>query len=292
MPTDLSPFNFPRRINFFYQVFFLMVKTACLSIYLFLPFISVAQVNNANTSGDKLTPVINTITHKIGDSNTSIQTFQYGDKKDIVFISLHDNEFTGLEPTKLLLEGLGGLLIKIENDNNRNINFRLDQRSYTFDPNRMFSKIGIQKTLQSFGRSNDKAVNEVDKFAKRILRLFPKDFTCAFALHDNTDGGYSVKYYQPGSQYGNDARLVSIDTLQDPDDFFLTTDSLFFHRLSAKKYNVILQHNQRAKQDGSLSVYFGMKKIRYLNCETQQGKTGQYKEMMETAIQCLNEMED
>jgi hypothetical protein len=80
--------------------------------------------------------------------------------------------------------------------------------------------------------------------------------------------------------------------LQDPDDFFLTTDSLLFHRLAAKKYNAILQHNQRAKQDGSLSVYFGRKKIRYLNCETQHGKAGQFKEMMETAIQCLNEMKE
>ena len=269
-----------------------MVKTTCLCIYLVLPFFLLAQVGNANTPQDKLTPVINTITHKIGNSRVRIQTFQYGDRNDNVFISLHDNEFTGLEPTKLLLEEHGGLLIKIENNYSRNINFSLDQRSFTFDPNRMFSKIGIQKTLQSFGRTSDKAINEVDKFAKRILQLFPKGFNCAIALHDNTDGGYSVKHYQPGSQYGNDARLVSTDSSQDPDDFFLTTDSLLFHQLSAKKYNTILQHNQRAKQDGSLSVYFGKKNIRYLNCETQHGKTGQFKEMMTTAIHCLKEMQE
>jgi len=268
-----------------------MVKTACQFVFFILPFISVAQVNLPNTPQDKSTPVINTITHKIGNSRIRIQTFQYGDRKDIVFISLHDNEFTGLEPTKLLLEEHGGLLIKIENNYNRNINFSLDQRSYTFDPNRMFSKIGIQKTLKSFGRTNSKAVNEVDKFTKRILQLFPKGFNCAIALHDNTDGGYSVKHYQSGNQYGNDARLVSIEASQDPDDFFLTTDSLLFHQLSAKKYNTILQHNQRAKQDGSLSVYFGKKNIRYLNCETQHGKTAQFKEMMETAIHCLKEMQ-
>ena len=81
-----------------------MVKTACLCIYLVLPFFLLAQVDNANSAQGKLIPVINTITHKIGDSNIRIKTFQYGDKKDIVFISLHDNEFTGLESTKLLLE--------------------------------------------------------------------------------------------------------------------------------------------------------------------------------------------
>ena len=268
-----------------------MVKTACVCICLVLPFFSLAQLSNANSLQGKLTPVINTISHKLGDRNIRIKTFQYGDKKDIVFIALHDNEFTGLETTKLLLEDLGGLLIKIENNYKRNINFRLSQRSYTFDPNRMFSKLGIQKTLKSFGRSDDKATNEVDKFANRILQLFPKDFYCTIALHDNTDGVYSVKYYQPGSQYENDASIVSIDSSQDPDDFFLTTDSLLFHQLSDKKYNTILQHNLRAKQDGSLSVYFGKKNIRYLNCETQHGKTGQFKEMMESAIQCLKEMQ-
>ena len=267
-----------------------MANPACLCIYLILPFFLRAQAGNADSHHVKLTPVINTITHKLGDRNIRIKTFQYGDKKDLVFIGLHDNEFTGLEATKLLLEELGGLLIKIENNYTRNINFRLDQHSYTFDPNRMFSKIGIQKTLQNLGRSNERAVNEVDKFANHILRLFPKGFKCVIALHDNTDGGYSVNDYNAGSQYENDASLISIDPSQDPDNFFLTTDSLFFNQLSEKKYNTILQHNQRAKQDGSLSVYLGKKGLRYLNCEVQHGETGQFQEMMETAIQCLKEI--
>jgi len=267
-----------------------MAKTACLCVYLFLPFFSLAQADNADSPHLKLRPVVTTLTHKLGDRNIRIKIFQYGDKKDLVFIGLHDNEFTGLEATKLLLEELGGLLIKIENNYTRNINFRLDQHSYTFDPNRMFSKIGIQKTLQSFGRSNDRAINAVDKFANHILQLFPNGFNCAIALHDNTDGGYSVNNYQAGSQYENDARRVSIDSSQDPDNFFLTTDSLLFHKLSEKKYNTVLQHNQRAKQDGSLSVYFGKKNIRYLNCEVQHGETGQFQEMMETAILCLKEI--
>lgn len=267
-----------------------MAKTACLCIYLILPFFSLAQAGSADSPHVKLTPVINTITHKLGDRNIRIKTFQYGDKKDLVFIGLHDNEFTGLEVTKLLLEDLGGLLIKIENNDTRNIKFRLNQHSYTFDPNRMFSKIGIQKTLQNFGRSNDRAINEVYKFANHILQLFPTGFKCAIALHDNTDGGYSVNDYDAGSQYENDARFISIDPSQDTDNFFLTTDSLLFHQLSVKKYNTILQHNQRAKQDGSLSVYFGKKNLRYLNCEVQHGATGQFKEMMETAIECLKEI--
>ena len=267
-----------------------MMKIAGLCIYLVLPQFILAQVSSADSIHGKLKPVITTISHKIGNTDVYIKTFQYGGKSDIVFIGLHDNESTGLDITKSILEERGGLLIKIENSYNRNINFILDRRSFTFDPNRMFSKTGIRQSLKSFGRSSDKAISEVDKFAKHILQLFPKDLLCAVALHDNTDGSYSVRYYQPGSRYGNDAKRVSIDASQDPDDFFLTTDSLLFYKLSARKYNTILQHNVRAKEDGSLSVYFGKNQLPYLNCEIQHGKTEQFREMIETALQCLREI--
>jgi len=267
-----------------------MLKIVLLYINICLPFFSLAQINNTTNSQSILKPVIKTIIHKIGDSNISIKTFQYGDKKDIVFISLHDNEFTGMVETQSLLEKQGGLLIKIENDYKRNISFRLHGRSYTFDPNRMFSKIGIQKTLVNFGRTSEKAINEINKFARHVLGLFPKDLYCAIALHDNTEGGYSVKYYQAGSQYEKDAKLVTVDPSQDADDFFLTTDSVLFQQLSAKNYNVILQDNKRAIQDGSLSVYFGKKNIRYLNCETEHGKTKQYEEMVRAIYSVFEEI--
>ena len=268
----------------------LMLKTACLCTFLIFSHVALAQANDSNTPSARLTPVTNTITHKIGNKNIQIITSQYGEKNDFVFIALHDNEFTGLETAKSALENIGGLLIKIENDDSRNITFRLDGRSFTFDPNRMFSKTGIKKTLQTFGRSNERAINEVDRFAKRIVQLLPKTTYCIVAIHDNTDGEYSVSNYQKGGRSANDARLVTVEALQDPDDFFLTTDSLVFQHLSSKKYNVVLQHNLRVKEDGSLSVYCAKKNLRYLNCETEHGKSAQFDEMMEVAMECLQEM--
>ena len=267
-----------------------MLKTACLCTCLVLPLFALAQANDLNIPSARLTPVTNTITHKIGNKNIRIITSQYGEKKDYVFIALHDNEFTGLETAKSVLETTGGLLIEIENDNNRNINFILDRHSFEFDPNRMFSKTGIKKTLQTLGRSNERAINEVDRFAKRIVRLFPKTTYCIVAIHDNTDGEYSVSNYQKGGRSANDAKLVTVGALQDPDDFFLTTDSQVFRQLSAKKYNVVLQHNLRVKEDGSLSVYCAKKNLRYLNCETEHGKSAQFDEMMDVAMECLQEM--
>src|SRR5262245_11608182 len=121
-----------------------MLKTACLYNCLVFPIIILAQAIDSNNPSSRHSPVTNTITHKIGNRDIRIITSQYGEKKDFVFIALHDNEFTGIETAKSVLETMGGLLIEIENDKNRNINFRLDRRSFSFDPNRMFSKTGIK----------------------------------------------------------------------------------------------------------------------------------------------------
>ena len=54
MLTDPWPCYFPGSIYFFIKFSLLMVKTVCLCIYLVLPFISLAQTNNANTPQGKL----------------------------------------------------------------------------------------------------------------------------------------------------------------------------------------------------------------------------------------------
>ncbi len=235
----------------------------------------------------KYTPVTTTINHKLGDNQIRIKLFQYGKKKDIVFINLHDNEATSVTAAKDLLQTNGGLLIKLGNGNKRNISFRLDGSYYTFDPNRIFSKVGIRQTLKRFKIINNKAFREVEKFAARILKLFPGELNCVIALHNNNKGGFSVNSYLPGSEYGTDAQKISVNESDEPDDFFLTTDSLLFQELSLAKYNTVWQDNLLMRQDGSLSVYCGEKKICYLNCETQFGKAKKYEEMLAAALKYI-----
>jgi hypothetical protein len=237
----------------------------------------------------KIVPKVSTITHKLGDDYTRIKIFQYGKKKDLVFINLHSDETTSIAGAENLLQTRGGLLIKLENNNQRNIMFRLNNSVFTFDPNRIFSQTGIENTLTRFKKISDEAMEEVKNFANHILELLPKEPHCVIALHNNTDGDLSVNSFLPGNQYETDAKNVYADKKQDPDDFFLTTDSVLFHQLSAEKYNMVLQDNLLVQQDGSLSVYFGEKNIRYLNCETEHGKTRQYEEMLNAALKYLGQ---
>ena len=229
------------------------------------------------------------ITHKIGDRNFAIKIFQYGDSGNLVCINLHDNEGTSVEAAKSILKQRGGKLIKIENNKQRLIQFRLKGVLYSFDPNRMFSKIGIEQTLKEHRKFSPVCIPEVEKFAQQLLSLIPDSTQCVVALHNNTEEAFSIKSYLPGGNRQRDAKAVFADSLQDVDDIILTTDSLLFQKMADNRYNSILQDNINAKKDGSLSIYFGDINRRYVNIETQHGKVAQYAEMLDKLLAILNE---
>jgi hypothetical protein len=232
----------------------------------------------------KIVPQRQYIHQRLGHDTVRISIDQYGSSNGLVFINLHANENTSVAAAKKLLERKGGLLVKIENGNKRNISFRLNDSSYTFDPNRIFSRNGIRRTLAHFKTTSEEAVNSIDSFAARILSLFPPGPACIIALHNNTEGGLAIHSYAKGNVYQKDAKVISVNEKEDPDDFYLTTDSLLFSALSKTGYNSVWQDNAGADDDGSLSVYCGKKNIPYLNCETQHGRMKQHLRMLKKAL--------
>ena len=225
-----------------------------------------------------------TIFYNLAGNIVPIKIQQYGEKTNIVFINLHDDEITSVDAAKRVLEEHGGLLIEVENKAQRNIRFKLDRYFYKVDPNRIFSPEGIKKSLEQLGRTSGKAVDEVEKLGQRIIRLIPEKAKCVIALHNNTPDFFSVTEYAPGNKRSVDCKKVYINAEQDADDFFLTTDNSLYEKLADKGYNTILQDNKYCTEDGSLSVYCGKKNIRYVNCETEHGKAEQYYEMMRALI--------
>ncbi len=214
---------------------------------------------------------------------------QFGNVHHIICINVHDNETTSVAAAKAVLERTGGTLIKIDNNQQRIIRFKLKGVNYSFDPNRIFSREGIGKTLKANRAITRDAILEVEKFAVRIVRLLPDSLSCIIALHNNTEEAFSVRSYLPGGENEIDGRAVYADSLQDPDDFILTTDSLLYQKMAANGYNSIWQDNEKAKKDGSLSIYWGERNRRYVNIETQHGKLEQYREMLQTLLNILGE---
>lgn len=240
---------------------------------------------NEGSSG--YAPTEKTIFYKLGDRNIPIRVFQYGEVKNVICVSLHSNEITSVQAAMAVLSSKGGTLIKIENGDQRVIRFPFRGNIYEFDPNRIFSRIGIKETLEENGRSSPEAIDEIEKFTQRILILLPKKPSCIIALHNNTDEAYSVKSYLPGGERKYEAKAVYADSLQDADDIAYTTDSLLFQKMAKNRFNAIWQDNINACRDGSLSVYCGEKNIRYINIETEHGKLEQYADMLEKLLSIL-----
>ncbi len=235
------------------------------------------------------TPSAKTFFYKLGERMLPIKVKQYGEVNDLIFINMHDDENSSVEATKTLLEKRGGLLIEVDNFQKRNIKFKLGALTFQFDPNRIFTRDGIYQTLQHQNkRTHERAVNEIEKFGQWLLRLIPENPKCVIALHNNTEGNFTIKNYLPTGDRNGDARNLNISTQQDFDDFFITTDENIFCSMKEAGYNIMLQDNINAREDGSLSVYCGKKNMPYVNLETQHGKVAQYKEMMEKLLDFLD----
>ncbi|TMI70519.1 MAG: hypothetical protein E6H09_16385 [Bacteroidetes bacterium] len=260
-----------------------MQKLSLLAILSFIHFAIAAQTSVQLATPRVYLPKEYSVYYKLGERVIQIKLIQYGNSRDRVYINLHDDAITAVNGAKKLLERKGGYLIKIENYKTRNIRFKLDGKYYTIDPNRMFSRAGIARSLIIFGTTSPKAIDEIEKFATRVLQLIPPNPSWIIALHNNTNGKYSVNSYLPGGEKEKDAKGLNVNQDQDADDFFFTTDSVLFYRLANERYNTILQDNVNAKRDGSLSIYCGEKKIRYVNCETEHGRQPEYDQMIVAA---------
>jgi len=256
--------------------------------FLFISPVQAQQVSEVNLASNAFyIPTEKTILYKLGDKTVPLSVSQYGNTAAIVCINLHDNEFTSVQAARSVLEQKGGLLIKIDNNSQRVIRFRLRGKNYAFDANRIFSRAGIEQSLKENSTADPYAIEAIEKFASRLLNLIPEETTCIIALHNNSEEAYSVKSYMPGNDRENDAREVYVNNEQDIDDIILTTDSLLYKKMADQGYNSIWQHNERAKKDGSLSIFYGEKKKRYVNIETQHGRLSQYIEMFEKLLDIL-----
>lgn len=195
---------------------------------------------------------------QVGDQRVTVQKIQHGAGKS--FIHLHHNETTALKAAKSLVSKEGGTVITLLHAGGRNIVFHLQKQRYEFDPNRMFTDIGIKKTLQQFGNYSLAAHREVKKLSDQVKRLLPEGKI--IAVHNNN--AYSLKDYLPGNSLSNDAKDLNYQDKPGFRNFYLVTQQHDFNRLNQFEFNSILQATQ-ATDDGSLSIYLA--NAQYVNVE-------------------------
>jgi hypothetical protein len=220
--------------------------------------------------------------YNLGDRIINIKKIS-GKSQSFILLNIHEDETTSINVALDITKEYGGEFVYLVTSGNRNISFELDNKAYTFDPNRIFTKAGIRKTLENLSGYSKNAESEINEFAQFIIKEITHDSKCIIAVHNNTDGSYSADSYY--GEYKKDGASIFKNKTEDSDDFFFVTRKIDFEYLKSKGYNVILQDNENVRDDGSLSVYCGKNDIPYINVETQDGKYKKQYEMLEVIIQ-------
>ena len=220
----------------------------------------------------------NTVALKLGPSEINLEMFNY--KSDsLLFINLHNDEKTSIEAVKKVLPEKYGKYIGLLSGGTRELSYQENGQDVKFDPNRIFTKTGIEKTLQRYQSFTGKNVKTVELFSSELLKLL-KDAKLLVAVHNNSDGGFSINSIRNEMSLKKDALEIYVHPSADEDDFYYVTEKEKFDYFKKKGYHVVLQNNVHIEDDGSLSVYCGRKNIGYINVECQSGHLKQQIKMI------------
>ncbi len=222
--------------------------------------------------------------HQVGDETVNLKLLQKPGSY-ITYFNMHDDENTAVKAAEQIVKQYGGRLIELKHRGTRNIKFNLDGKKYEFDPNRVFSEKGIEETLRYYGNYSEAAHKEVSKFRDWLLKQYLDESKVIITVHNNTNESYSILWYQKGGKYESDAKKVNKAKGKDSDNFFFVTKEQDYNRLANLGFNVVLQNNEKVKEDGSLSVYWGRKKqTPYINVEAQHNHLDEQVKMLIAAI--------
>jgi hypothetical protein len=219
-----------------------------------------------------------------------ISLVKYSYREPIInFLSIHDNEDTGVKAAFEYIRFSGGSIIDCQYGSARNFLFYHDDEEFQTDPNSIYTKTGIIKGLEKYGRADETVINQLQEISKTILSTYnSSDVGYFFTLHNNADGGFGIASYLEGYELEGYADSLHINFQMDNDDLILVTDLALFNRLKIEDVNVILQ-SHHAPDDGSLSVYAMKNGIPYINVEVQHGHFEENLRLIEISTKALLE---
>lgn len=147
------------------------------------------------------------------------------------------------------------------------------------DPNRMFSRIGAEASLERLNPDASQA--RIDRALRRLERdlpallasVLPNEGGLVISVHNNSQG-YNIQDEIPISNAHHLPMPV------EPNNFFLVTNPHDYAILARGPYNAVLQQETATPDDGSLSRLCALRGIRYLNLEAKLGEASRQQEML------------
>lgn len=263
-----------------YSLCLMCAKKICLLLCVCLP----ALVSFAQKKPDSVTAI-----YKLGSASVAYKTTCYDPQSAVVFVNVHENENTSVAAAKQVLDSMRQYcLVELQFNKKRLINFNLNRKNYSIDPNRIYTQIGAKATLKKYNKYyTDDVLHAVTRMAQHYISSYIDNKQVIVALHNNSDGDYSVLSYSAAGEYAKDAVDVYINEQQDADDFFYTTERKFFEFFKSRKYNAVLQDNSSATDDGSLSIYCAKKYIPYINIEAGSANLSTQEEMIRVVLKLV-----
>ena len=243
-------------------------------LFLFLLVVAVAAAATAIDVGPD-----QVMTVSIGETDVNITRYapSLGENggAPMSFLNLHQNENTSVVAARVvLMDPTGGSVTRLEHGGARYVSFELDGMAFTFDPNRMFTRAGVDATLRQHGNYTDAAAEDVLAFSQTVLHMYGwDDVDTVIALHNNGGGGYSAESYLPGGSMASEASKVNIVEGTDARNFFFVVTDELYTSLADLGFNVVLQNDEEPTDDGSLSVYAQAQGRNYVNVEALASHT-------------------
>jgi hypothetical protein len=224
----------------------------------------------------------------LGKTAVIIREYQ-SQKNGLIYYHPHGDEPTSLEVTQKIVAQYGGKIVDIyQNHRRRLIPFYLKQQQYTFDPNRMFSAYGIKQSLKQYGPYSKEAQQVIERFSQAILKALSAS-NLMVAVHNNLREGFSIRYYMSGGPYAHDVKRLYRNTSMSSHSLVVVTNQHLFDFFKDHHINVILQDNEKVRDDGSLSYYCGKNHIPYVNIETERGNAKDQYAILQTLNSFLND---
>ena len=214
---------------------------------------------------------VETVDHavQIGESTVTLREFRNGDGP--TFLRVHHNEVDAGDVGKKIVTEGGGRFIDLVHPGGRSVSFTLDGAKFWFDPNRIFTKEGIVRTVHG-QRKDTRVLDAVQAFADRILVLCGNP-PVLVALHNNSGGTFGLHSYLPGgTDYLGAGKSYAHLGEGGVNNFLIVTTMDLFTTFANRKVSVAYQVPAYDKNDGSLSYRFGKDGKAYINVEVLLGR--------------------
>jgi len=254
---------------------------------LLLTGLSISVFCCSQTNSSSYTPATTSYYFDWGKDSTEIVVTRYGGRNGLVIVHLHDDESSAAEAAKKVLVETGGILIELENNGKRLVNFRKGGKRFQFDPNRIFTVKGRSQNMHLLNKTvTPGALSSVKSFSAFIIKKIPKSVVTLLAVHNNQNGNYSINSYKSGVLSKSVLKWYKSPD-RDSDNFFIVNNNEMFKRVKKKGFNAVLQNSAKATDDGSLSIYYGKKNLVYVNIETQKGNLDEQVKMLNAIFNIL-----